>query len=197
MKQTLRVNRPANFGSIVAALPVPGTESFALSFVKGELSTYGMGSQLAEWLISQEATGEKTAAIIGKACQKHLASFGLMPASPGYQSIRKDKNQSGMVLASARCCQKVEQAASRLLAPVKVDSTDNSTDNSTDKPTVTKLDDKGKARTALGDIKASGITGKAELARIFASMQQAVVEEDLDKLSLLILEGQKILAIAK
>ena len=88
----------------------PGTKAFADSFVKGELSTYGQASSLAQWLIEQ-AQGEKTAATIGKACQKHLADFGLMPASPGYQSIRKDKAQTGMVLAAARCCQSVEQAA--------------------------------------------------------------------------------------
>lgn len=215
MKQTLRVNRPASFGSIIASLPAVGTQAFAESFVRGELSTYGMGSQLAEWLIAQE-TGEKTAASIGKACQKHLASFGLMPANPGYQSIRKDAKQGGMILAAARCCQKVEQATSRALKPALVVVADSTPDavtlaNMTDEerakvmlatPSATPsnvevqhLDSKGKQRTALGDLK--GLTAKGELARIFAEMQQACINEDLSKLSDLILEGQKILAIAK
>lgn len=181
----------------ITVAPTVGTKAFAESFIRGELSTYGQASQLATWLIEQD--NEKTAASIGKACQRHLSSHGLMPASPGYQSLRKDKQQGGMVLAAARCCQAVEQAAKRALFVAEVkEATDNkATDNkATDKPIV-QLDEKGKARTALGDIKASGITGKAELARIFSELQQACVEENLDKISTLILEGQKILAIAK
>lgn len=185
----------------VTVAPSVGTKAFAESFIRGELSTYGQASQLATWLIEQD--NEKTAASIGKACQRHLSGHGLMPASPGYQSLRKDKQQGGMILAAARCCQAVEQAAKRALFVAEVKATDNkATDNkptdnkSTDKPIV-QLDEKGKARTALGDIKASGITGKAELARIFSELQQACIEENLDKISTLILEGQKILAIAK
>lgn len=180
----------------VTVAPIVGTKAFAESFIRGELSTYGQASQLANYLIEQSV--EKTAASIGKACQRHLAGHGLMPASPGYQSLRKDKQQGGMILAAARCCQAVEQAAKRALFVAEVKATDNkTTDNkTTDKPIV-QLDAKGKARTALGDIKASGITGKAELARIFSELQQACVEENLDKISTLILEGQKILAIAK
>ena len=178
---------------------VPGSEAFSKEYVNVTGKAYGMASSFAQWIIAQDVALTTPSQVANRA-QEILKGHGF-PLPKGYQTVRKNKADfSALQVTIAESIQAVEQAAKRALSPVVAPAAPAAAPAAPSAPAApeaVKLDDKGKARTALGDLKSAGITGKAELARIFSEMQQAVVEENLDKLSILILEGQKILVIAK
>ena len=176
---------------VAPAPPVPGTPAFSKLFIETTGKFEGLKKGLAVYLVDKH---NPTTGVQGANHAQVLFNEHGFKLSSGYQTVRKDKKKglvpsrfTAMEYMIADACAAMETAVTREI------------EKRTPAPAaeVVKLDDKGRARTALGDLKSAGITGKAELARIFSEMQQAVVEENLDKLSILILEGQKILAIAK
>ena len=180
---------------VAPAPPVPGTPAFSKLFIETTGKFEGLKKGLAVYLVDKH---NPTTGVQGANHAQVLFNEHGFKLSSGYQTVRKDKKKglvpsrfTAMEYMIADACAAMETAVTREIekrtpAPAAAPAAE-----------VVKLDDKGKARTALGDLKSAGITGKAELARIFAELQQACIEQDLDKISILILEGQKILAIAK
>jgi len=183
-----RVNRPASFSAPEARLVV-GTYAHLKAFGVAELSTYGMGKEYYEFFLLQAPNAKPSE--FANMLADLLVQHGFLPHR-GYQSLIKNSETSPVIAAYCRCCGKVEKAARdavKKLTPAPAPAP-TPAKNSTN--TDMSVQD-GKKAPVAQVVKIEAVTIKAEMAAILASIQQANIEGDSDKIELLILEAQQLL----
>jgi len=176
--------------------PVIGTPAFARAFVNNEMSVYGAGVAYAEYFIGMTPNCKKYSEI-ATLMAKHLVSFDLLP-STGVRTLLNNPATGEKVRAACRCVGKVETAARRIFAALNVPKEKTFAEISkvsdmSETPTPEKSFQEKREDKKAVPVKATGETVKSEMAAILASIMQANIEGDTNKIEVLVLEAQQLL----